>query len=82
MGWQRCGSVHKKYDTYKHAESRGETPKPHPCPKNYEGSSRAMEADAALLLTIDMYNNTEVTIENIVANDNSSMKVCVCVLFI
>eukprot|EP00957_Ditylum_brightwellii_P176065 13406638-Ditylum_brightwellii.AAC.1 len=64
----------KECDKCKHEESRGETPKSHPCPRNYECSSRAMEADASLLLTIDMYYNTKVTIESIVANDNSSMK--------
>eukprot|EP00957_Ditylum_brightwellii_P171618 13065951-Ditylum_brightwellii.AAC.1 len=33
------------------------------CPKNYEGSSKAMEADAALVLTRKLYNEKGVVLE-------------------
>eukprot|EP00957_Ditylum_brightwellii_P193385 14725197-Ditylum_brightwellii.AAC.1 len=55
----------------------GKWPEPHPCPQNYEGSSKAMEADAALELTVQMYREHNIYIDNIVANDDSTMKVIV-----
>jgi hypothetical protein len=49
----------------------------HDCPRNYEGSSKGMEASAALLLTKEMFQNGNVIIDKIVADDDSSMKAIV-----
>ena len=38
------------------AQRQGRAAKKHPCPHNYEGSSKGMEADAALLLTVEMFD--------------------------
>eukprot|EP00957_Ditylum_brightwellii_P142930 10890144-Ditylum_brightwellii.AAC.1 len=48
--------------------------KKYQCPKNYEGSSKVMEADAALVLTTKVYEEHGLVIEKNVADDNSSMK--------
>ena len=39
------------------AESDNQEPTNHCCPKNYNGSSKAMEADAALQLYISLYQD-------------------------
>ena len=49
----------------------------HSCPMNYEGSSKGMESTAALLLTIKLYDEKGVAVEEIVADDDSSMKAIV-----
>ena len=64
----------KECDKCKRAATNGEKAEPHPCPKNYEGSSKAMESDAALELTIRMYEEQHVFVEKIVADDDSTMK--------
>ena len=53
------------------AESIGEEPPDHICPKNYEGSSKAMEIDAALhLYKSTFYNsNKQLTLKAIVTDD-------------
>ena len=58
------------------AENKNVDAKPHKCPKNYSGSSKAMEADAALEAYEDLYEMSEgtVVIGCIVADDDSSMK--------
>ena len=61
------------------AENKNVEAKPHKCPKNYRnysGSSKAMEADAALEAYEDLYKMSEgtVVIGSIVADDDSSMK--------
>eukprot|EP00957_Ditylum_brightwellii_P026346 1993162-Ditylum_brightwellii.AAC.1 len=45
----------KECDRCKRSATNEEKAEPHPCPKNYEGSSKAMDSDAALELTIRMY---------------------------
>eukprot|EP00957_Ditylum_brightwellii_P094373 7186038-Ditylum_brightwellii.AAC.1 len=47
------------------------------CPQIYEGSSNGMEASAPLLLTKEMFQNQNVVIDKIVADDDSSMKAAV-----
>ena len=49
----------------------------HTCPMNYEGSSKGMESTAALLLTIKLFVEKGVAVEEIVADDDSSMKALV-----
>ena len=58
------------------AENIGEEPPDHICPKNYEGSPKAMEADAALHLYKLLYYNSDkqLTLEAIVADDDSTMR--------
>eukprot|EP00957_Ditylum_brightwellii_P109013 8316094-Ditylum_brightwellii.AAC.1 len=48
--------------------------KRHDCPKNHDGSSKAIESAAALILTVKMYDEEIVLVEAIVADDDSSMK--------
>ena len=40
---------------YSSAEENGEEPSDHVCPKNYDGSSKAMEADVSLHLYKELY---------------------------
>ena len=49
----------------------------HNCPKNHDGSSKSMEADACLIMTSRLYNEKEVSVEAIVADDDSTMKAIV-----
>ena len=48
----------------------------HRCPKNFEGSPKAMEATGAKELTIDIYEKTNgyIWCKKIIADDDSSMK--------
>ena len=50
--------------------------KPHSCPRNYSGSSKAMEADAALEAYEELYEMSQgtTTIGWIIADDDSSMR--------
>ena len=41
------------------ARENGKEPLEHVCPQNYDGSSKAMEADAALTLYKDIYNKSD-----------------------
>ena len=52
-----------------------ETPN-HCCPKNYDISSKTMEADAALQIYINSYNvsNKNIVMKAVVADDDSSMR--------
>ena len=58
------------------AESDNEEPPNHCCPKNYDGSSKAMEADAALQLYITLYqhSNKNIVLKAVVTDDDSSMR--------
>ena len=58
------------------AEANDTDPVPHKCPRNYHGSSKAMEADAALAAYEDLHrmSNGTVTIGHIIADDDSSMR--------
>jgi len=58
------------------ARENGEEPPEHVCPQNYEGSSKAMEADAALTLYKDIYNKSgkRIHLQAVVADDDSSMR--------
>eukprot|EP00957_Ditylum_brightwellii_P164671 12537842-Ditylum_brightwellii.AAC.1 len=50
------------------------TPKKHNCPRNYDDSSKGMEANAALILTRQLHKEKGVLLKKIVADGNSSMK--------
>ena len=58
------------------SEGNGIAPPQHVCPRNYEGSSKAMEADAALQLYTKLYEslNKCLYLKAIVADDDSSMR--------
>jgi len=58
------------------SNENGEEPPEHVCPQNYEGSSKAMEADAALTLYKDIYNKSgkRIHLQAVVADDDSSMR--------
>ena len=62
------------------AENIDEEPPDHICPRNYEGSSKAMEADAALHLYENMFynSNKQLTLKAIVADDGSTMRALLC----
>eukprot|EP00957_Ditylum_brightwellii_P000327 25510-Ditylum_brightwellii.AAC.1 len=47
------------------AKVRNMKPKKHKCPKNYEGSSKAMKAGAALIIARRLHNNKGVVLENL-----------------
>mmetsp|Transcript_37363 Transcript_37363/g.54638 ORF Transcript_37363/g.54638 Transcript_37363/m.54638 type:complete len:456 (-) Transcript_37363:846-2213(-) len=67
----------KECDKCKQSHANGKKAEPHHCPKNYEGSSKAMEANAALEVTKRMFADHPIYIEKIVADDDSSMKALV-----
>ena len=58
------------------AEKTNEDPIPHKCPRNYSGSSKAMEADAALEAYLYLHEASHGTahIAFIIADDDSSMR--------
>ena len=56
------------------AEKKEEDPKEHKCPRNYEGSSKGMEATAALRLVKNQYEKNGLIVEYVVADDDSSMR--------
>ena len=72
----KCNVSSKLCMTCHHAERKQETPKTHLCPKNYCASSKAMEADAALTLYLDLFESSDGTIalDYIVADDDCSMR--------
>ena len=57
-------------------ESDNQEPPNHYCPKNYDSSSKAMEADVALQIYINSYNasNKNIAMKAVVADDDSSMR--------
>ena len=58
------------------AESDNQEPPNHCCPKNHDGSSKAIEADAALQIYISLYqdSNKNIVFEAVVADDDSSVR--------
>ena len=58
------------------ARENGEEPTEHVCTQNYEGSSKAMEKDAALTLYKDIYNKSvkRIHLKVVVADDDSSIR--------
>ena len=56
------------------AEKIGEEPEEHECPKNFEGSSKSMEASAILNMVEDEFYNCFLTIGVIVSNDDSTIQ--------
>ena len=62
--------------TYSKVKNIGEDPPDYIYPKNYEGSSKAMEVDAVLHLYKTMYYNSDgqLTLAAIVADDDSTMR--------
>eukprot|EP00957_Ditylum_brightwellii_P007295 554243-Ditylum_brightwellii.AAC.1 len=59
-------------------ERVGKVPEEHECCKNDEGSSKGMEAFAALELIKKTFNNRGFIVVFIVANNDSSMKALLC----
>ena len=57
------------------AESDNEESPNHYCPKNYDSSSKAMEADEALQLYISLYqdSNKNIVLQGVIVDDDSSM---------
>ena len=58
------------------ARESGEELPEHVCPQNYEGSSKAMEADAALVLYKDIYHKSDekIHLKVVVTDDDLSMR--------
>ena len=58
------------------AESDNQEPPNHCCPKKHDGSSKAIEADAALQIYISLYqdSNKNIVFEAVVADDDSSVR--------
>ena len=61
---------------YSLAKADNEEPPNHCCPKNYDGSSKAMEADAALQIYISLFqdSNKNIVLKAVVADDDSYMR--------
>ena len=55
-------------------ENRGEESEEHECPKNFEGSSKIMEAFAIMKMTEDVFYNHFFIIDVIVSDDDSTMQ--------
>ena len=55
------------------AEKKGEEAEEHECPKNFEGSSKSMEASDILKMVEDAYYNRFFIINVIVSDDDSTM---------
>ena len=60
---------------YSVARENGKEPPEHVCPQTYEGSSKAMEEDAALTLYKDIYNKSvkKIHLKVVVADNDSSI---------
>ena len=56
------------------AEKKGEEAEEHECPKNFEGSSKSMEASAILNMVEDAYYNCFFIIDVIVSDNDSTMR--------
>ena len=56
------------------AEKRGEEAEEHECPKNFEGSSKSMEASAILKMVEDAFYNRFFIIDIILSNDDSTIQ--------
>ena len=56
------------------AEKKGEETEEHECPKNFEGSSKSMEAAAILKMVEDAYYNHFFIIDVIVSDDERTMR--------
>ena len=56
------------------AEKRREEAEEHECPKNFEGSSKSMEASAVLKMVEDAFYNRFSIIDVIVRDDDSTMR--------
>ena len=56
------------------ADKRGEEAEEHECPKNFEGSSKSMEASVIMKMVEDAFLNRLFVIDIIVSNDDSMMR--------
>ena len=56
------------------AEKRAEEAEEHEFPKNFEGSSKSMEASAILKMVEDTFYNRFLIVEVIVSDDDSTMR--------
>ena len=63
--FQKCDSI----------ENRGEESEEHECPKNFEGSSKIMEASAILKMVEDAFYNRFFIVDVIVSDNDSTMRV-------
>ena len=57
-------------------EAQSKEPPPHDCPRNYSGSSKAMESDAALNLYESLFYDSKkkIVLKSIVSDDDSTMR--------
>ena len=57
-------------------EVQSKEPPPHDCPKNYSGSSKAMESDAVLNLYQSLFfgSKKKIVLKSIVSDDDSTMR--------
>ena len=60
--------------TCNNAEKKKKDPRIHKCPKNYVGSSKAMEAQAALQLVKELWQTSEIWLKRVVSDDDSSIR--------
>ena len=56
------------------ADKKGEEAEEHGCPKNFEGSSKSMEASAILKMVEDAFLNRFFVIDIIVSDDDRTMR--------
>ena len=71
-----CVVTSKMCATCLSAELKGTMAQEHLCPKNYTGSSKAMESDAAVESYYSLYRQSEgkIVLGRIIADDDSSMR--------
>ena len=71
--FRRCVFA-KTCRTCTNAEKKQKDPRVHKCPKNYVGSSKAMEAQTALQLVKELWQVSTVWVKRIVSDDDSSIR--------
>ena len=64
--------------TCTNAEKKKRDPRAHKCPKNYAGSSKAMEAQEALQLVKDLWQVPKAWVKRVVSDDDSSIRSILC----
>ena len=66
----------KECRIYSYNEAQSKEPLPHDCPRNYSGSSKAMESDSALNLYESLFYDSKkkIVLKSIVSDDDSTMR--------
>ena len=64
---------YKSFRKCESVEKRGEESEEHEYPKNFEGSSKSMEASTILKIVEDAFYNQFFIVDGIVSDDNSTM---------